>query len=309
MSARALLPCLVLAAVMTLPAHAVALALSAVEGQARPDRTVRPRTAAQERRAEQVGRQRAENGLFGQGRRALDAGRWMEAAEVFERVAALNGTRRDAALYWRAYAQNRLGQRDEALQTLAELQTAFPASRYATQGRALEVEVRRDAGQPVEPGAQDDDQLRLIALQALQRSDPERALPMLEGVLRGTAAPRLKTRALFLVAQSERPEARQLLADVARGQASPELQERAIGYLVARGTPDTRALLSDIYAGSTDVNVKRQVVRALTRARDAESLVALARRETDPALKREMVEKLALMRNKVALDYLAELAR
>jgi hypothetical protein len=301
MKPRAWLPCLIVAVVFSAGAP--------VEAQGRAERAVRPRTAAQERRAEQVRRQREENQLFGQGRRALDAARWADASDVFERLAALNGTRRDAALYWRAYAQNRLGQQDAALQTLAELQTAFPASRYATQGRALEVEVRRDAGRPVEPGAQNDDQLRLIALQALQRSDPERALPMLEGVLRGSAPPRLKSRALFLVAQSERPEARQLLADVARGQASPELQERAIGYLVARGTPETRALLSEIYAGSTDVNVKRQVVRAFTRARNAESLVALARQETDPALKREMVEKLALMRNKVALDYLAELAR
>jgi hypothetical protein len=51
------------------------------------------------------------------------------------------------------------------------------------------------------------------------------------------------------------------------------------------------------------------VLRAFTRAGDAESLVALARGETDPPLKHEMVEKLSLMRNKVALDYHAELAR
>lgn len=281
-----------------------------VEGQAPTTRAVRPRAqAAQARRAEQARRQREENMLYAQGQRALDASRWTEAVQVFATLAALNGTRRDAALYWRAYAQNRLGERDEALQTLAELETAFPGSRYTTQGRALEVEVRRDAGQPVEPDAQDDEQLRLMALQALQRSDPERAIPMLERVVRGSAPPRLKTRALFLLAQSDRPLARQLLADVARGHASPELQERAIGYLVARRSPETRVILSDVYAGSSDINVKRRVLRAFTRAGDAESLVALARRETDPTLKREMVEKLSLMRNKVALDYLAELVK
>ena len=111
------------------------------------------------------------------------------------------------------------------------------------------------------------------------------------------------------MAQSERPQAQQLLADIARGEASPELQERAIGYLVARRAPEMRTVLAEIYARSNDVSVKRRVLRAFTRAGDAESLVALARKETDPPLKREMVEKLLLMRNKVALDYLAELAR
>jgi tetratricopeptide (TPR) repeat protein len=251
----------------------------------------------------------AQPAVYAEGQRALDAWQWAEAVQLFSRIAAQDGPRRPAALYWQAYAQNRLGRREEALQTIAELRTAFPRNRYARQAQALEVEVRRDAGQLVEPDTQDDEQLRLFALQALQRKDPRRALPMLEQVLRGSAPPRLKNRALFLVAQSDRAEARRLLADVARGNASPELQERAIGYLLARRTPDTRATLVDIYSSSRDVNVKRRVVRGLTRAGDAPSLVALARSESDPALKREMVDKLALMRNKVALDYLAELSR
>lgn len=100
-----------------------------------------------------------------------------------------------------------------------------------------------------------------------------------------------------------------MLAAVARGETAPEIQDRAIEYLGARQTPDNRALLSEIYSTSTDVTIKRQVMRALTRAGDAESLVALARGETDPARKRELVQNLSLMRNKVALDYLAEILK
>lgn len=169
--------------------------------------------------------------------------------------------------------------------------------------------MRRDAGQAVQPEVQSDEGLKLMALQTLQRSNPDRAIPMLEGILRETAAPRLKTRALFLLAQSDTPQARQLIAAVARGDASPELQERAIRYLGIRGTPETRTLLSDIYSASTDVNAKRRVLRAFTLAGDGESLVALARKETDPAMNREIVEKLSLMRNRLALDYLAELLK
>jgi hypothetical protein len=267
------------------------------------------RAAAQTRRAEQVLRQREENQAYLRAQRALDDSRWAEAAELFSRLAAVNGTRRDAALYWKAYAQNRLGQRAEALATLAELQSTAPNSRYTTQARALEVEVRSDAGQPVPPEGQQDEGVRLIALQGLLRSDPDRAAPMLDRILRSTAAPRLKTRALFLVAQNDAPSVRDVLAAVAHGEAGPELQLRAIDLAGARQTPESRALLADVYAASSDLPVKRRVMRAFTRAGDAESLVGLARREADPARKRELVQNLSLMRNKVALDYLAELAR
>ena len=41
----------------------------------------------------------------------------------------------------------------------------------------------------------------------------------------------------------------------------------------------------------------------------AESLVAIARKETDPAMKRELVSKLSVMKNKAATDYMLELLK
>ena len=179
-------------------------------------------------------RQREQNLVYVQAQRALDDARWSDAIELLTRLAAMNGTRRDAALYWMAYAQNRRGQRTEALQTIVELEKAYPNSRYTTQGRALAVEVRRDAGQPVPPEGQNDEALKLMALQALQRSDPERAAPMLEDIVRSTSGPRLKTRALFLLAQSDSTRGRQVLVSVARGDTSPDIQDRAIEYLTGK---------------------------------------------------------------------------
>ena len=50
------------------------------------------------------------------------------------------------------------------------------------------------------------------------------------------------------------------------------------------------------------------MINALFVQNNAESLVAIARKETDPALKREMVSKLSLMtKSKVAMDYLMEI--
>ena len=83
---------------------------------------------------------------------AMDEDRWDRALERFNRVIEMNGSRVDAAMYWKAYAQNRLGQRAESLATIAELIKSHPNSRYASQAKQLEADVRRSTGQPGEPG-------------------------------------------------------------------------------------------------------------------------------------------------------------
>jgi HEAT repeat protein len=252
------------------------------------ERAERAREREQER-AERVAE------LYDDGLEALDEGRWDRAAERFTRLAETKGPRTDAALYWKAYAQNRQGQRPEALQTIAELLKAYPNSRYLQQAKALEVEVRRDAGQPVRPENQSDEELKLMALQGLQHSDPERAIPMLENILKGTASPKLKGRALFVLAQSDSPRARTVLANVAKGNDLPDLQIRAIQYLGVHGGSENRALLSEIYDASTDVDIKRRVLRAFMVAGEKNRLMAAATGEKVPELRAEAVQQLGVM--------------
>ena len=63
----------------------------------------------------------------------------------------MKGSRGDGALYYKAWAQNKAGQRAEALATIAVLAKEYPKSRYLTEAKALEAEVRRSSGQPVRP--------------------------------------------------------------------------------------------------------------------------------------------------------------
>ena len=131
--------------------------------------------------------------LFEEGNNALYEGRWDRAVTYFTRLADLKGARTDSALYWKSYAQNRLGQRADSLATIAELTNSYPSSRYTKEARALEVEVRGSTG-PVGAQAQADEDLKLIAINALAQSDPTQAVPLLEKLLAGTASPRLKSR-------------------------------------------------------------------------------------------------------------------
>ena len=60
-----------------------------------------------------------ESSLYEQGNNALYESRWDSAVNYFSRLADLKGTRADSALYWKSYAQNRLGQRADALSTIS----------------------------------------------------------------------------------------------------------------------------------------------------------------------------------------------
>ncbi len=64
--------------------------------------------------------------LYEQGTDALDEGQWDRAVAVFGEAARQPGERADGALYWKAYAQSKLGRRTEALATLAELVAPVP---------------------------------------------------------------------------------------------------------------------------------------------------------------------------------------
>src|SRR6267378_6952397 len=82
---------------------------------------------AREREQEKIERLQE---LYDDGREDLDEDRYDRAAAKFQQLAEMNGPQTDVALYWKAYADNRLGKRDAALMTIADLKRRFPQSRW-----------------------------------------------------------------------------------------------------------------------------------------------------------------------------------
>ena len=270
------------------------MAMDAAQARAREPREAE--RDQKDRDAERADRQRdQEMAAFDQAYSQMDAGRWDRAVEAFARVAAMKGTRADGALYWQAYSQDRIGQRAEALATIAELAKTYPASRYVKQAQALEMEVRRNVGQPVNPEAQGDEELKLIAINSLLNSDPEKALPILEKLLQGPASPRVRERAVFVLAQSNSPRAREILKNLARGSSAPELQSKAIQYLGVMGGAESRATLAEVYSASTDVDVKRRILRAFMVSGDKQRVLTAAQTEQNADLRAEAVRQLGAM--------------
>ena len=286
------------ATVLIVPCVAVAGQDFALDEQVRQrEQSARERDrerAEQERERGQQSRDRFEN-LYEQGQNAIERAQWPRAVERFTVLVDAKAPRADAALYWRAYSLDKLNRQSEALTSVAELLKGYPSSRWVADARALEIQVRQRAGQPISPEVQADEELKLFAIQGLQHQDPEQAIPMLEKLLQGTSSPRMKERVLFVLAQSNAARARQVMTTVARGGSNPDLQMKAIQYIGMQGSQPNRQLLGEIYTSSTDVDVKRQILRAYMMAGDRERVLAAATGEKSPQLRAEAMRQLGMM--------------
>lgn len=238
---------------------------------------------------------RSDDSDYRRGMSSLDRHDYDRAIDAFNRVLENKGERADGALYWRAYAQNKLGKREDALASIAELQKTFPQSRWLEDAKALSVEIRAASGQPVSPENVTDEEFKLMALQSLMNTEPDRSIPILEKLLKGPSSPRLKERALFVLAQSRSSKARDLLAQIAKGSTNPDVQLKAIQYLGVNGTSENQQLLSDIYRSSNDTIVKREILRAFMVAHNREALLQAARGESNPEVRLEAIRQLGVM--------------
>jgi HEAT repeat protein len=237
-----------------------------------------------------------EDQLYEEGTKALDDGDWDKAAAAFTKVAKNNGARADAAIYWVAYALNKQGRKADALALLADFSGKFPKSSWRKDVRALELEIRQSGGARVRPESENDEDLKLMAINSLLNTDPERAVPLLEKFLKTGSSPKLKERALFVLAQSGSPRAREILAQVARGNADPELQEKALHYLGIFGGRANRELLAEIYASpSSSVEVKEKILHSFMVAGEKDKILAAAKGEKNDRLRSSAVHQLGVM--------------
>lgn len=260
------------------------------------DREQEARDREQEKRDREQERLDRQSELYENGREALDEDRYDRAEAKFDQLAQLNGPQTDAAFYWKAYAENRLGKRDTALASIAELKRRFPQSRWLKDASALEIEVRQTSGNPVRPEAEKDEELRMLALRGIMNSDPERAVPILGKRLEsGSATPKEKSQALFVLAQSGSPQAREILGKIARGQSNPDLQSKAIQYLGIFGGPESHKTLAEVYASTSDASVKRSILRAYMVGGDRQRVFEAAKNEKDDEVKREAIRQLGIM--------------
>ena len=282
--------------------------------QERRDREQEARDREQEKRdREQEARDRAQEKaerleeLYDDGREALDDDRYEQAEAKFKLLADMNGPQTDAALYWMAYAENRLGKREAALTTLADMKKRFPQSRWQKDADALGLEVKQATGQTVSATDESDCDLKMLAIQGLMNSNADRAVPLLEKVLNGSTCPKGKSKALFILAQNGSTQGREVIGRIAKGQNNPELQREAIKYLGLFGGAQSRQIMAEVYASNPDPSVRRAILRAYMLGGDKERLFAAAKSEKDESLRREAIRQLGLVHGVGELEQLYQM--
>src|ERR1041385_8392775 len=195
-----------------------------------------------------------EDELYSAAKDALDNGEYDNAIRQFYEVVKIHGRKADGAMYWKAYALNKAGNKAQALTAIGELRRNYPKSNWLRDAGALEQEIRGVSN----PENISDEELKLLAIQTLMNSDQEKAVPLLEKIIMGNYSPKLKERALFVLSQIGSEKAQQILMGVAKANNQPDLQKRAIRNLGMNGNSRNRAVLKEIYNSSTDLGDRKR---------------------------------------------------
>lgn len=251
--------------------------------------------------------------MYRDARRAMNQEDWDEAARLFGRLRSEHPASAYVgdAYYFEAFALHRRGSRadlDRARSLLVEMMEAYPDAASADDARQLlarvegqrarlgdaqaAARVREQAAQSCES---EEEGIRSAALSALLQMDPERAVPILEDVLRerGECSVELRRQAVFLVSQKMTDGTVDILLDLAHRNPDPdpEVREAAIFWLSQVEDPRaTDALISILEAGDAAPEVQERVVFSLAQQNDPRSLDVLrdyAGRPDAPAELRE----------------------
>lgn len=242
---------------------------------------------------------------YNDGQTALNESRWSDALAKFDQVIRAKGARADAATYWKAFSQNKLGRPDDALRTIGELRQQFPKSRWLNDARALEIEIRPNSGTTVNPattggtatanGPCGDEELKLLALNRLMDRDEERAVPLLERFLQNQNCKRLRERALFVLGQSDNPKAIDLITRIAKGEVYPDLQKKAIDQIgIVNANDRNMKILAQIYQTTPNQEIKRTILRTYGVNGSKDLLMQAVRSEKDPNLQKVAIQGLGV---------------
>ena len=146
---------------------------------------------------------------------------------------------------------------------------------------------------PVAGQEDDNEQLKIAALEALIAAPPERALPLAAKALRGDHSNEIKERALFILSQIDEPEAQQIVLETALS-GDGELREEAIRVIGIGGNEDALAQLAPLY-NEGDSEIRGAVLEAYLIAGDNESVMRIAVAAQTEDEYEDAVEMLAAM--------------
>jgi HEAT repeat protein len=275
---------------MTTAALAVALALSLSLGARLADAANESDVATNDKNA---------NKLYWDAQASLKKGDWSAALKEFgdleKMLRAKEPASADAAIYWEAYTLAQAKRTAEAKAQVERLRREFPKSRWLADADALTREASPPTSKSHGEAHDDDEDLADIAVEGLMSAPPERALPILKKVLQGSQPTKIKKRALFVLSQLGTDAALDVVIDTAKSSQDPDLRAEAIRMLGVSGEPRGIEGLRGIYASSKDDREKRTIIEAWLVADRKDLVLASARNEPSPDVRRKAIETLGVL--------------
>lgn len=229
---------------------------------------------------------------YASAREALNARRYREAAEAFQRLRTNfpgSGYVADS-YYYQAFSLARLGGRSDLREARELLRTQIdnhPSaatladaeelmirvdSQLAQQGDArAAAAITQQASDPCGP----DQEVRAAALNALLTMNADQAIPILKEVLRdkGACSAELREQAVFLIAQKMDDEAVDILLDLAHRDPDPdpEVRGQAVFWLSQVRSGEALDALEAILMESDDPEIQEAAVFAISQHQSRES--------------------------------------
>ncbi len=235
------------------------------------------------------------DGMYRQGREALNRGDYRRAAQTFAQIPRRwpRSEYAPQAFYWQAFALSRgnasMDDLRAARTAIATLRSRYPNAQVRdadalvqtinaqlaelgdVQSSAAVQRAATAAQQQGCPDPDDENDTRVVALNALLQMDADRAVPILKQVLakRDACSAPLRRKAVFLISQKRSPETADILLDLVRNDPDRDVREQAIFWLSQVDGARSVEALEGILRDSDDEGLQEKAIFALSQHRSA----------------------------------------
>lgn len=238
--------------------------------------------------------------LYREARQALNRGRYDRAARLFHqvRVDYPDSEYVADAYYFEAFAVLRgspsRAELERAAELMAEQARRFPAIASQGDSPGLRVQIESALAQVGDGAAarslaaraaesadcdEKEQELRVMALNALLTMNSDRAVPIIREVLasRDECSAELRGQAVFLISQHLTDETVGILIDLAHGNPDPdpEVRQQAVFWLSQVDSPEAIDALEDILQNTDDVELQGQALFAISQHSSDRAATAL----------------------------------
>jgi HEAT repeat protein len=254
---------------------------------------------------------------FREARDYIKDGEWAKAEQTFRPLVTKHPQHKDAdaALYYLAFALKKQNRLPEADKTLEQLIAEHRSSSWINDARAMRIEMapKLNNNDAIIQGIkEEDEEMKLVALQSLFESSPERAIKVATDILKpgSRSSITLKEGAIMLLADSERREAGVAVLEIARSETDSRLRRKAVEMLGEVKGPGVMELLKELVMKSSDRELVRAAISAISEHEGEPSriiLLELARSGADAELRSMAISELGDHNDKSTVDELIKL--